>query len=151
MDNDSPKEQRMEVFQDTQSISFNNIEYNSHTTRTPNDSLPRVTDKNGTIYIDNAITLRITRRNIEIFNQTFTKSSFASLVSEEFLEEIILAGIVYEKTTTEGFEYAVSLCYPQTDWYMPISIVITTYGKMTTQTEESPEEDEYEDSNSELD
>ncbi|KAA6345736.1 hypothetical protein EZS27_006724 [termite gut metagenome] len=145
MDNGSPEEQRLEAFQDAQSISLNNIEYNSYITRTPGDSLPRVTDKDGNVYIDNEITLRITRENnIQIFNRTFTKNSFVSFVSSEFLQEAILERIVYNKTSTDGIEYAVSLCYPQTDLYMPIFIIIDSYGNMTLQTEETTEEDEHE-------
>jgi hypothetical protein len=129
LNNSSPEERRAEVFQDTQIITFNHTEYNSYITRTPNDSLPYVTDKDGITYVDNAITLRIIQGNVPIFNHTFTKKSFASLVDDEFLRETTLEGMVYDKITPEGIKYAVSLCYPQTDLYMPISITIDTHGK----------------------
>ncbi|KAA6345922.1 hypothetical protein EZS27_006562 [termite gut metagenome] len=145
INSDSPGERRAEVFQDTQSITLDNTEYNSHITRTPNDSLPYVTDKDGVTYVDNAITLRITRGDVPIFNRTFTKNSFASLVNDEFLREATLEGMVYDKTTPEGIKYAVSLCYPQTDLYMPISVIIDTHGRMMViQAEEIPEETTHE-------
>jgi hypothetical protein len=145
IDNDSPEERRAEVFQDTQIITLNNTEYNSYITRTPNDSLPYITDKGGITYVDNAITLRLTRGSVPIFNRTFTKNSFASLVNDEFLREATLEGIVYDKTTSEGINYAVSLCYPQTDLYMPISIIIDTHGRMAMiQAEEISEETTHE-------
>ncbi|KAA6345272.1 hypothetical protein EZS27_007163 [termite gut metagenome] len=141
INNDSPEERRAEIFQDTQIITFNNTAYNSYITRNPNDSLPYVTGKDGITYVDNVITLRITRGNVSIFNRTFTKNSFAFLVDGEFLREATLEGRVYDKTTSEGIKYAVSLCYPQTDLYMPISITIDTYGRMAMiQAEEMPEE-----------
>jgi hypothetical protein len=132
INNGSPEERRAEVFQDTQIIALNNTEYHSCITRTPNDSLPYVTSEDGITYVDNAITLRITRGNVPIFNRTFTKNSFASLVDDEFLRKTTLEGMVYDTTTPEGIKYAVSLCYPQTDLYMPISITIDTHGKMET-------------------
>jgi hypothetical protein len=146
MNNDSPEERRAETFQDTQIITLNNTAYHSYITRTPNDSLPYVTGKDGIIYVDNIITLRITRGDVPIFNHTFTKNSFASLVDDEILRKATLEGMVYDKTTPEGIiKYAVSLCYPQTDLYMPISITIDAHGKMEMiQAEEIPEETTHE-------
>lgn len=43
----------------------------------------------------------------------------------------ILEGIVYDKTTPEGIVYAASICYPQTDLYVPISITISPDGKIS--------------------
>ena len=44
-----------------------------------------------------------------------------------FLSKSILEGIVYEKTTPQGIVYAASVCYPQTDLYMPLSITTVSY------------------------
>ena len=48
--------------------------------------------------------------------------------------------MVYNKTTPQGIVYAASVCYPQTDLYVPISITITADGKMTMAREELLEE-----------
>ncbi|MEO5097471.1 DUF4738 domain-containing protein, partial [Bacteroides thetaiotaomicron] len=51
-------------------------------------------------------------------------------------------------TTPEGIVYAASVCYPQTDLYVPLSITVTADGKMSIKkvdmleddyTEETPE------------
>jgi hypothetical protein len=150
MSNGLPEEQRLEASQDAQTIDFNNKEYSSYITRTPADSLPRVTDKDGNVYIDNEITLRIAQGDIQLFNQTFTKDSFAPFVSNELLQEAILERIVYNKTTGEGIEYAVSLCYPQTDLYMPVFITVGASGNMSVQTEEIAEGYDYESTTSQM-
>ena len=78
----------------------------------------------------------MTHGNEQIFNMTFTKRNFASIVGEDFLSKSILEGMVYNKTTPQGIVFAASVCYPQTDLYVPISITITADGKMTMVREE---------------
>ena len=74
-------------------------------------------------------------------NKTFTKNDFSSVVDAKFLSKSILEGIVYDKTTPQGIVYAASVCYPQTDLYMPLSITITADGKMSIQKDDMLEED----------
>ena len=94
----------------------------------------------GNTFVDNKIQLRLTRGNEQVFNMTFTKKNFSSIVSDDFLSKSILEGMVYNKTTPQGIVYAASVCYPQTDLYVPISITITADGKMTMEKEELLEE-----------
>ena len=53
----------------------------------------------------------------------------------------MLEGIVYDKITPQGFVYAASVCYPQTDYYIPLSITITADGKMIIEKVDLLEED----------
>ena len=121
-------------------IKYKGKEYHSFLSRTPNDSLPRVVSQMGNTYVDNQIVLRLTRGNERIFSRTFTKKQFASLIGEDFMAKSILEGIAYDKTTPEGFVYAASICYPQTDLYVPVSITISTDGKISMKKEELLEE-----------
>ena len=109
-------------------IKYKGKEYNSFISRTPNDSLPRVVSQMGNTYVDNQIVLRLTRGNERVFSRTFTKKQFESLIGDDFMAKSILEGIVYDKTTPEGIVYAASICYPQTDLYVPISITISPDG-----------------------
>ena len=102
----------------------------------------------GDTYVDNKIVLRITRGSENVLNKTFTKNDFSSVVDAKFLSKSILEGIVYDKTTPEGIVNAASVCYPQTDLYVPLSITVTADGKMSIKkvdmleddyTEETPE------------
>ena len=70
----------------------------------------------------------------------FTKKQFESLIGDDFMAKSILEGIVYDKTTPEGIVYAASICYPQTDLYVPISITISPDGKISMKKEELLEE-----------
>mgnify|MGYP000234762485 CR=1 FL=1 len=97
--------------------------------RTPDENLPHVTNELGDTYVDNKIVLHLTRGNETVLNKTFTKNDFSSVVDANFLSKSILEGIVYDKTTPQGIVYAASVCYPQTDLYMPLSITITADGK----------------------
>ena len=62
------------------------------------------------------------------------------LIGDDFMAKSILEGIVYDKTTPEGIVYAASICYPQTDLYVPISITISPDGKISMKKEELLEE-----------
>lgn len=129
-------------------IKFKGRDYHSLVSRTPDESLPHVSNEMGDTYVDNKIVLRITRGSENVLNKTFTKNDFSSVVDAKFLSKSILEGIVYDKITPEGIVYAASVCYPQTDLYVPLSITVTADGKMSIKkvdmleddyTEETPE------------
>lgn len=138
--------QRMQSSNSEVDISFKGKEYHSVVSRTPDEDLPRVVSEMGDTYVDNKIVLRLTRGGEQVFNMTFTKNNFASLVGDNFLAKSILEGIVYNKTTPQGIVYAASVCYPQTDLYVPISITITADGKMSMEKVEALEDTYEEDS-----
>lgn len=123
--------QRMQTSKSEVDITYKGKDYHSFVSRTPDESLPHVTNDMGDTYLDNKIVLRLTRGNTSIFNKTFTKNDFSSVVDADFLAKAVLEGIVYDKTTPQGIVYAASVCYPQTDLYVPLSITITADGKMT--------------------
>lgn len=131
---------RMQVSKTDQSITYKGGEYKSFIHRIPSDSLPRVKDEQGNVFVDNKITLRLTRGNQKVFSRTFTKQSFSSLLSGEFMKNAILEGMVFDKTTPQGFVYAVSVSYPQTDLYIPLSVTIAPDGKMSMAKEELMED-----------
>ena len=115
--------QRMQTSKSEIDIKFKGKDYRSFVSRTPDESLPHVTNEMGDTYMDNKIVLRLTRGGESVFNKTFTKNDFSSVVDADFLAKSVLQGIVY----------AASVCYPQTDLYVPLSITITADGKMSIQ------------------
>ena len=140
--------QRMQSSKAETDIKFKGRDYHSLVSRTPDESLPHVSNEMGDTYVDNKIVLRITRGSENVLNKTFTKNDFSSVVDAKFLSKSILEGIVYDKITPEGIVYAASVCYPQTDLYVPLSITVTADGKMSIKkvdmleddyTEETPE------------
>ena len=52
----------------------------------------------------------------------------------------ILEGLVYDKTTPQGIIYAASVCYPQSDLYVPLRLTVSADGKISMAKEELLEE-----------
>ncbi len=134
--------QRMQTSESETDFKFKGKEYHSFVSRTPDENLPHVTNEMGDTYVDNKIVLHLTCGNKTVLNKIFTKNDFSSVVDADFLSKSILEGIVYDKTPPQGIVYAASVCYPQTDLYVPLSITITADGKkMSIQKVDMLEED----------
>ena len=132
--------QRMQVSDTKVTITYKGREYRSSVVRRPDESLPVVTNEQGERFIDNSIALRITCGGKQIVDKVFTKESFASLVDARFLKYAILEGLVYDKTTPQGIIYAASICYPQSDLYVPLQLTVSADGKISMAKEELLEE-----------
>lgn len=133
--------QRMQTSKSEIDIKFKGKDYHSLVSRTPDESLPHVSNEMGDTYVDNKILLRLTRGKESVLNKTFTKNDFSSVVDERFLSKSVLEGIVFDKTTPQGIVYAASVCYPQTDLYVPLSITVSADGKMSIKKVDILEED----------
>lgn len=133
--------QRMQTSKSEIDIKVKGKDYHSMVLRTPDEGLPHVTNEMGDTYLDNKIVLRLTRGGEKVFDKTFTKNDFSSVVDAKFLANSVLEGIVYDKTIPQGVVYAASVCYPQTDLYVPLSITISTDGKMSIQKVDMLEEE----------
>lgn len=128
--------QRMQVSDAKVTITYKGKEYHSSVVRRPDENLPVVKNEQGEKFVDNSITLRITCGGKQIVDKVFTKESFASLVDAKFMKYAILEGLVYDKTTPQGFVYAASVCYPQTDLYVPLRLTVSSEGKILMAKEE---------------
>lgn len=137
---DSHGIRRMQVSKAENTVTFKGKEYHFTISRTPDESLDKVKSETGDLFVDNKIVLRITQGSRETFNKSFTKKDFASLVGRDFLTKSILEGMVYDKTTPQGIVFAASVCYPQTDLYVPVAITIAADGKMSMAKEEMMQE-----------
>lgn len=128
--------QRMQVSDIKTTFTYRGKDYQSKVVRRPDDHLPIVTNEGGEKFVDNSISLRLTSGGKTIVDKVFTKGDFASLVDAKYMKQFILEGLVYDKTTPKGIVYAASICYPQTDLYIPLSLTITPDGKITMMKEE---------------
>lgn len=135
--------QRMQVSRVHQDIVSNGKKYNLFIERAPSDSLPRVKSDLG-IFADNRIIVRITRENgSRLFVRTFTKQVFSNFLSMDNLRHFVLEGVVFDEEKTNAARnivLAASVSYPQTDLYIPFSIMITPEGKMSISKNEDMEE-----------
>lgn len=132
--------QRMQASDVKATFKYQGKEYQSSVMRQPDESLPIVKNGQGEKFVDNRITLRLTCGGKQIVDKVFTKESFASLVDAKFMQYAILEGLVYDQTTPQGIIYAASVCYPQSDLYVPIRLTITSDGKISMAKEELMED-----------
>ncbi len=132
--------QRMQVSDIKATFKYQGKEYQSSVLRRPDESLPIVKNEQGEKFVDNRITLRLTCGGKQIVDKVFTKESFTSLVDAKFMQYAILEGLVYDQTTPQGIIYAASVCYPQSDLYVPIRLTIASDGKISMAREEFMED-----------
>ena len=122
--------QSMQESKSEMPINFKGKAYKAFVYRLPDANLPHVSNEMGDMFMDNKITVRLTSGATDVFNRTFTKKDFSAVVAADFLSQSILEGIVFDKTTADGFVFAASVCYPQTDLYVPIALTISSSGQL---------------------
>lgn len=112
-------------------VTYKGFDYTSVVTRKSDESLPIVTNADGLRYIDNRITLRLSRGGSEVVVKEFTKNTFASFIGDDFMKQGILEGMVFDQVVPQGIQYVASVAYPETDLFVPLEIVITPSGSLT--------------------
>lgn len=122
--------QRMRTYDYSDSLQIGSRLYTYHIHREACDSLPKVTDDAGYVFADNIYRLTILKDGHPFFNRRFTKSSFAHLLSADFLRQGILDGFMCD-TSQPGLRFAVSVSYPQSDMYQPFLLTIDEQGGMS--------------------
>lgn len=123
---------RMKQSESKDNIIYKGAEYHYSIQRTPCDSLSKIKDERGDVYVDNTITLQITRNgNQKVLSKVFTKQSFAAQVEKAFLANAILEGLVFDKVSDDGLVFAASVCYPQTDLFIPLSVTVSSGGNIS--------------------
>lgn len=105
-------------------------EYHYSIQRAPSDELPRVKDAEGNLFVDNVIDVKISRNGKSLFAKRFTKKDFASLVEPSFLSKAILEGLVFDKVVDGRLRFAASVCQPQTDIFIPLSLTVSSDGQL---------------------
>lgn len=115
--------------------------------RTPDDSLALVKDETGQPYVDNTISLVITRQDgSTFFRHRFTKASFDSCLDDDYRKTGILEGLVFDRVDGQTLRFAASVSHPGTDEYIPIVVTIDRFAnvsiKRDTQLDTNAEEEE---------
>lgn len=122
---------RMQPWNDNDTAKMNGKVYTYAIQRVATDSLMKVKNDAGEVFVDNIITLRVSRGSEKVFSKTFTKESFSTIVDQQFMKRAILEGLVFDKVTPQGLRFIVSVSYPQTDMYIPVALTIAADGKMS--------------------
>lgn len=131
--------QQMQVSKVNQEISSKGKKFTLMVERVPSDDLPRVKSDMG-LFADNKIKVKITRESgTALFEKTFTKNDFASFLTEKFLANSVLEGLVFDDVRTaekKEITLAASVSYPMTDLYVPFVLVVTQDGKLNVSMDE---------------
>ena len=123
-------------FSDSVTIDGRLFVYSIH--REASDSLPTVTDDEGTRYADNIYTLKIGQGQGEPTVYRFTKRNFMSYLSSEFQHKGILDGMMFDNSLS-GLCFAVSVSLPQSDMFEPLLLRIDPKGGMSITRDERSE------------
>ena len=138
---DTGKSISMQASDTKEQFKLKGNEYISRVVRTPDETLPLVTNAEGEKFVDNRISLHITQQGRTVVNRVFTKQDFAQLLNARFLKYAILEGVVFDQVTEDGtIRYAASVAYPQSDLYVPLRITVTSNGQLFIEREEMMDE-----------
>ncbi len=105
-------------------------EFHYEIKRTPSKDLSLVKDEQGNKFVDNVISLKIWKNGKQILDKRFTKKDFSGLVGAEFLSNSILEGLVFDQVVKGHLRFAASVCYPQTDLYVPFCVTVSKDGSL---------------------
>ena len=127
--------QRMHEYNFSDTVLIDGREYIYKLHREASDSLPTVSDDEGTRYADNVYTLTIMAGGQQFFHRTFTKAAFASYLSSDFRQQGILDGMMLD-TSLPGLAFAVSVSMPQSDMIEPLLLHVDRQGGITIERDE---------------
>ena len=130
----------------TDSVQMKNHTYIYDILRVPDSTLAKVKEQESqTMYSDNHVELKILKDGAAFFQKTFTKNTFGQYLDEGFKANGVLEGFVFDDVTDGGLRFATSVSYPQSDMYIPLTVIIAADGTMTVSREtvlEEPAEEE---------
>lgn len=122
---------RMQEYSQEKALDWGGSTVTCKIRRTACDSLPMVKDETGQKFVDNAISLSITRGDgSQILARTFTKASFNAALDDDYRRTGILEGLVFDRIEGGNLRFAASVCHPQTDEYIPLVVEVSRSGQV---------------------
>lgn len=134
---------KMPDLQLTDSVSVGSRQYVYDILRTPCDSLQKVKDDMGDLYLDNTIRLTLRRDGATYFDHTFTKATFARDIDKDFYGNAILDGIRFLRAEPgQGLIFSFAVSYPDSDMSVPFLMTIADNGTFTFVKDENLDREE---------
>lgn len=122
---------RMQSYNSQREIQWLGKKYLVEISRIADDSLRMVTDESGQQYVDNRVSLIVRRADGSVaIQKKILKSTFESYIDKEYKKAGVLEGLVFDKVDGQHLEFAVSVCLPQTDEYIPLKVMIDNFGNV---------------------
>lgn len=124
--------ERMQGYSDERDVQWIGRTYHVAIHRQPADSLPMVKDETGQQYVDNAISVTVSRADGSVFfSRTFTKSAFAALLDADYSKTGVFEGLVFDRADGDDLLFAASVCHPHTDEYIPLVVRLSRMGELS--------------------
>ena len=95
------------------------------------DELPLVVDEDGIKYKDIRFSLVITKDGGKLFDRSFTKADFKSMLSEEFQQYGIMDGLRFNSAEDGKLLFNTCVSYPESDMTCPFILTIDPDGSYT--------------------
>jgi len=116
----------------TNQVEWMGNHYSITIVREAADSLPMVKDETQQAFIDNRISLTILRSDSTVFfKHVFTKSSFASLLTDNYRKNALLSSMIFHEMDDNELEFAISVSMPESDdEFIPIELKIDRQGNI---------------------
>jgi len=111
-------------------------------TSQPVEELPVVVDEDGTKYKDNRYNLEITKDGRTLFNRSFTKADFRSMLSKEFQNHGIMDGMRFSHAEEGKLYFNTCVSYPDSDMSCPFILTIGPDGSYTITPNTTLDEDD---------
>jgi hypothetical protein len=137
--------QRMQAYTDKRDVAWIGKTYHVAIHRQAADSLPMVKDETGQKFVDNIISLAVSRSDGSVFySRLFKKKDFQQYLDADYSKTGILEGFVFDKADGDFLVFAASVSHPQTDEYIPLVVKLSRMGQLLierdTQMDTNPEE-----------
>lgn len=105
------------------------------------DSLPIVTDEMGFRFTDNLLDISVRKNGRLLFDRTFKKTDFRSMLDEDFLKQSILDGCRFMQVHEGMVSFSLAVSYPESDMSRPFILNIGPDGSYMIVKDDSLEED----------
>ncbi len=123
---------RLQPYSDSRDVNWIGRSYHLDINRQPSDSLPMVKDEIGQQFVDNCITLVVSRQDgSKFYSHKFTKKDFDKYLDDDYRKTGILEGLVFDKAEGDWLEFAASVSHPQTDEYIPLIVRLSRMGEIS--------------------
>lgn len=122
----------LQPYTDSRDVSWIGRSYHLEINRQSTDSLPMVKDEYGQQFVDNYITLVVSREDgSKFYSHRFTKKDFDKYLDDDYRNTGILEGLVFDKAEGDWLEFAASVSHPQTDEYIPLIVRLSRMGEIS--------------------
>jgi hypothetical protein len=121
---------RMQDYSDDRDVAWIGKTYHVSIHRWSTDSLPLVSDETGRRYVDNLITVAVSRKDGSLFfRRTFRKTDFLQHLDADYAKTGIMEGLVFDRADGDWLVFAASVSHPGSDdEYIPLVVRLSRMG-----------------------